>query len=96
MAQFTKDLRRHFKTWLTPLMITTSSATWAQSSIPERREFPVNPKIDPCEDFYAYACSETIGGFQLRPDRAKHTFAFDDSAERLLVRKNEKLIAGLR
>lgn len=83
-----KALKRRLVFWLSPLMLATSTTALTQnSSIPERREFPVNPKVDPCEDFYSYACSQTIEGFQLRPDRSKHTFAFDDSAERLLVRK---------
>lgn len=67
---------------------TTSKAT---SVIPERREFPVNSEISPCQDFYAYACSKAIESFALRPDRSDHTFAFNDSAERLLEKKKSYL-----
>jgi putative endopeptidase len=64
------------------------------SKIPDRREFPVSSKINPCEDFYGYACSEVIDSFQLRPDRSRHIFAFNDSGERLLDQK-KKYLAGL-
>ncbi len=57
------------------------------SVVPERREFPVNEKLNPCENFYDYACSKVIEGFQLRADRSRHTFSFDDSNERLLEKK---------
>ncbi len=56
----------------------------ASSDIPLRREFPINEKINPCENLYEHACSKVIESFQLRADRRKHTFAFSDSAERIL------------
>lgn len=67
---------------------------WASapsSEIPERREFPVNPEVNPCEDFYQYTCSKAIEGFKLRDDRSRHIFAFSDSAERLLESKKTYL-----
>lgn len=65
------------------------SAPVKSSAIPDKREFLVNEKISPCENFYEYACSDTISKFQLRDDRSRHTFAFDDSSERLLEFKKK-------
>ncbi len=59
------------------------------SVIPERREFPVNPDANPCQDFYKYTCSKVNEGFKLREDRSSHTFAFSDSSERLLNKKKD-------
>ena len=59
------------------------------SEIPERREFPLNPAINPCVNFYDHVCSKVIDSFQLREDRSAHTFAFSDSAERLLLKKKD-------
>lgn len=59
------------------------------SEIPAKREFPTNEKINPCENFYDYACSSVINSFQLREDRSSHTFAFNDSSERLLDYKKK-------
>lgn len=64
------------------------------SDIPARRSFPVNPAINPCENLYEHACSKVIESFKLREDRRKHTFAFNDSAERILEFK-KKTIAEL-
>jgi putative endopeptidase len=61
------------------------------SDIPERREFPLNQKIKPCDDFYGYVCSEALSKFKLRDDRSKHTFSFSDSSERLLKKKEQFL-----
>ena len=59
------------------------------SEIPDRREFPLNPAINPCVNFYDHVCSKVIDSFQLREDRSAHTFAFSDSAERLLLKKKD-------
>ena len=73
------------------LVLATSSCVSNGSSIPEKREFPINEAVNPCDNFYRYACSKTIDSFQLRDDRSKHTFAFSDSRERLLEKKKEFL-----
>ncbi len=66
-----------------------ASKTVRSSEIPDRREFPLNEKINPCENFYDYVCSKVIDSFQLREDRSAHTFSFSDSSERLLkIKKN--------
>ncbi len=64
------------------------------SKIPERREFPVNKEVNPCDDFYKYTCSKVRESFKLRDDRTSHIFSFSDSAERLLESK-KKYLAGL-
>jgi putative endopeptidase len=63
----------------------------ASSEIPERRDFLLDKKINPCENLYAHACNEVIKSFTLRPDRQGHSFAFDDSGERILKFKKEYL-----
>jgi putative endopeptidase len=63
----------------------------ASSDIPERREYPVNEKINPCTDLYEHACSKVIESFKLREDRRKHTFAFNDSSERILEFKKNTI-----
>ncbi|MCX6131401.1 MAG: hypothetical protein NTX25_20355, partial [Proteobacteria bacterium] len=70
-----------------PSMAALAKTQGPSSQIPDRREFPVNDQINPCQDFYQYACSKVIKNFKLRDDRSDHTFAFDDSAERLLEKK---------
>lgn len=67
--------------------VSKSPAVKKSSRIPDRREFPTNPAVDPCKDFYEHVCSKVNASFQLRPDRSAHTFSFSDSAERLLEKK---------
>lgn len=59
------------------------------SVIPEKRDFPLNTAVNPCDDFHQYVCSNVEKGFKLRDDRSAHTFAFDDSDERLLEKKKD-------
>lgn len=59
------------------------------SAIPEIRAFDFNEKINPCDDFHAYVCSKVEAQFKLRDDRSSHTFAFDDSNERILEKKKD-------
>jgi putative endopeptidase len=61
------------------------------SDIPAKREFPVNRSLNPCVNFYEYACSEAIAGFKLREDRSRHVFSFHDAHERLLEFKKNYL-----
>lgn len=57
------------------------------SDIPEKREYPLNDKANPCDDFHKYVCSNVEASFKLREDRSAHFFAFEDSDERLLEKK---------
>ncbi|SMF81808.1 M13 family metallopeptidase [Pseudobacteriovorax antillogorgiicola] len=80
------------KNWLSLFVMGLATSSGAVSSkIPDQREFPINTKINPCENFYEYACSKTIEDFKLRDDRSIHTFSFSDSRERLLEKKKEFL-----
>lgn len=75
--------------------VSESSTKKAPSSeIPEKREFPLNTAVNPCEDFHKYVCSEVEASFKLRPDRSRHLFAFSDSNERILELK-KKFMAEL-
>lgn len=73
------------------LLMTPAFGAQPSSEIPARRDFPVNDKIKPCDDFFQYACSGVISSFKLREDRSDHTFSFDDSYERLLTAKTTYL-----
>lgn len=59
------------------------------SAIPNKREFPLSTQYKPCDDFHKYVCDEAEKSFKLREDRSHHTFAFNDSAERLLDAKKK-------
>lgn len=59
------------------------------SEIPDKRIFALNHSVKPCQNFHQYVCSSVESNFKLRDDRSSHTFAFDDSSERLLEKKKE-------
>ena len=67
----------------------SSSNQEPSSIIPEIRSFELNEKINPCDDFNQYVCSSVESKFKLRDDRSAHTFAFDDSDERILEKKKD-------
>ncbi len=59
------------------------------SAIPEKREFPLSATVNACQDFHEYVCGSVEKSFKLRDDRSSHTFAFDDSDERILEKKKD-------
>ena len=65
----------------------TVFAAEPSSEIPVKREFPLSTKVNPCENFHQYVCSEAEGAFKLREDSSRHTFSFSDSSERILEAK---------
>lgn len=72
------------------LILFCFSAVYAaepSSEIPAKREFPLSTKVNPCENFHKYVCSEAEAAFKLREDRSRHTFSFSDSSERILEAK---------
>lgn len=69
----------------------TPSAKEPSSEIPERREFPVNAELNPCENFFEYTCSKANESFKLREDRKRHIYSFSDSSERILEFKKNYL-----
>ncbi len=73
------------------MALASSGQCTPSSAIPDRRSFPVNPTLNPCDNFYQYACSEALSCFKLREDRNRHIFAFSDSSERLLDKKKQFL-----
>ncbi len=64
-----------------------AGAVEPSSEIPAKREFPVNEQINPCDNFHEYVCTKAEAAFKLRDDRNRHTFSFNDSAERILEAK---------
>lgn len=71
------------------LISVVTQAEVSSSVIPEVRKFELNEKINPCDDFHQYVCSNVESQFKLRDDRSSHTFAFDDSDERILEKKKD-------
>jgi putative endopeptidase len=71
------------------LLPTFAFAAEPTSEIPAQRNFPLSSSLKPCEDFHKYVCSEAENSFKLREDRSAHTFAFDDSRERILDAKKK-------
>ena len=67
----------------------SSNAAEPSSEIPAKREFPLSSKVNPCDNFHEYVCSEAEAAFKLRDDRSRHTFSFNDSSERILEAKKD-------
>ena len=73
------------------LFFSCSTTPEKTSKIPDRREFPVDSTINPCNDFFKHACGPALSKFQLREDRSRHVFSFNDSADRILDSKKAYL-----
>ncbi len=79
----------------TLLLVTLFPAlTFAEpsSEIPLKRNFPLSEKVNACENFHQYVCSIAESEFKLRDDRSHHTFAFNDSRERILEAKKKFML----
>lgn len=57
--------------------------------IPVSRDFKLSEKVNACEDFHDYVCSEVEDNFKLPDDRERWMFSFSDNAEKLLHAKKE-------
>lgn len=75
-------------------LASAATTSGKSSDIPAKREFPLSTELNPCQDFYKYVCSKVDDSFELRPDRSRHDFAFNDASERLLDAK-KAYFAGL-
>lgn len=53
------------------------------------REFPLNPSISPCENFYQYVCSSEIEKFQMPENRSRYTFFYADAYENFIQKSEE-------
>ncbi|MEM7646268.1 MAG: M13 family metallopeptidase N-terminal domain-containing protein, partial [Pseudomonadota bacterium] len=71
--------------------IFSCTTTQKTSEIPARRDFPVDPTVNACNDFFKHACGPALDNFQLREDRSRHIFSFNDSYERVLAAKKSYL-----
>ncbi|MFW7380742.1 MAG: M13 family metallopeptidase [Oligoflexus sp.] len=69
------------------LLLLAGQMAYASGVIPDKREFPVNQNVSPCQNFYEHACSKVVENFTLPDDRSRHIFSFSDSRERLLEEK---------
>ena len=67
------------------------TTTQKTSEIPDRRDFPVDPQVNACDDFFKHACGPALDSFKLREDRSRHIFSFNDSYERVLKAKKSYL-----
>ncbi len=76
---------------LTSVMLFSCTTNKKTSEIPDRRAFPVDPQVNACNDFFKHACGPALEKFQLREDRSRHIFSFNDSYERVLTAKKDYL-----
>lgn len=76
---------------LSPAHALTRGELLKGCEIPDRRPFPLDPKVPACTNFYDHVCDGVISSFKLRDDRSTHTFAFNDSHERMLHAKKTYL-----
>ncbi|MBC7465724.1 MAG: M13 family metallopeptidase [Bdellovibrio sp.] len=85
-------MKRNISVFVLGVLALNFSAVAAEnmsSAIPGKRDFTLDKAVNPCQDFHQYVCNNVEKSFKLRDDRSSHTFAFDDSDERLLEKKKD-------
>ncbi len=70
-----KKLVTFAHTFLLSSLLLAAEPPAPTSEIPDKRDFPLSSKINPCEDFHQYVCSEAEARFKLREDRSHHVFS---------------------
>lgn len=67
----------------------TRTALLKGCPIPEKRDFPLDSSVSPCEDFHKYVCNKVESSFKLPDNRSRWYFSLDDSAERILYARKQ-------
>lgn len=73
------------------LVTTVFFASQAQGDAFPKRTYRIDESVNPCVNFYEYACNSTIKSFVLPTTRSHHNFSFDDMKENLLTYKKNYL-----
>ena len=73
-----------------------SPASARDLEIPERRQFHIDSSVNPCDDFYKFACNATIKGFSLPETKSVYNFGADDAKEKLFIARTKLLEAVVR
>ena len=69
------------------------SASARELEIPERRQFHIDSSVNPCEDFYKFACNATTKDFKLPETKSIYNFGADDAKEKLFQARTKLLDA---
>jgi putative endopeptidase len=70
--------------WLWLLVIGLAPAEGAPGPLLSiHRDYPLDPAIAPCDDFYGHVCSKVVAGMELLPDQPAYLFSAMDAQARI-------------